>query len=78
MSETALLSIALAVLAAMFGILMAILGWLGNKIYNKIEEMTKSLNTMAGELHSRINGIDRRVTVVETKCATNHTGKGGQ
>ena len=26
----------------------------------------------AGELHDRINGLDRRITVVETRCKTQH------
>ena len=78
MSDAVMLSIAFAIIAAMFGVLCAVLGWLGNRIYNKVDEMSKSLNAMAGELHARINGIDRRVTIVETKCSTNHDFKGGQ
>lgn len=67
MSDATLLAIAASLVAAMFGLLCAILGWLGNRIYNKVDEMAKSLTAMAGELHNRINGIDRRVTVVETR-----------
>lgn len=73
MNETAMLTIAASLVAAMFGLLCAILGWLGSRIYNKVDEMAANLTKMAGELHDRINGIDRRVTVVETKCETNHS-----
>lgn len=74
MNETTLLALAASLVAAMFGLLCAILGWLGNRIYNKVDEMSKSLTSMAGELHTRINGIDRRVTVVETRCMDTHPG----
>ena len=68
MSETTMLTVAGAVVAAMFGLLSAILGWLGAKLYAKVDQMTTALNAMASELHIRINGLDRRVTAVETKC----------
>lgn len=77
MSETMLLTIAASLVATLFGLLVAVLGWLGNKIYAKLDEMAKTMQEIAGDLHDRINGLDRRVTVVETRCSTNH-GKIGQ
>lgn len=70
MSETQLLTIASMLVATLFGILVAIMGWLGNKFYSKLDEISKNLVTMAGELHERINGLDRRTTVLETKIET--------
>ena len=67
MSETQLLTIACMLVATLFGILVAIIGWLGNKFYTKLDEISKNLVVMAGELHDRINGLDRRTTVLETK-----------
>lgn len=66
MSETTLLAIAASLVATLFGVLVAIIGWLGNKFYTKLDEISKNLITMAGELHDRINGIDRRLVRVET------------
>ncbi|OGT54234.1 MAG: hypothetical protein A3E01_00155 [Gammaproteobacteria bacterium RIFCSPHIGHO2_12_FULL_63_22] len=74
MNETMLLALAASLVAAMFGLLCAILGWLGNRIYNKVDEMSNSLTSMASELHTRISGIDRRVTVVETRCMDTYPG----
>lgn len=67
MSETVLLTIAASLVATLFGLLVAIIGWLGNKFYGKLDEISNNLVAMAGELHDRINGLDRRVTVVETR-----------
>lgn len=71
MSETPLLSISLAVVATLFGVLAAIIGWLGNKFYEKLDEISKNLVAMAGELHERINGIDRRVVHLEARSPRN-------
>ncbi len=67
-----LLTMAAALVAAMFGLLTAILGWLGSRVYSKLDEMSNTMHSIAGELHNRINGLDRRVTVVETRCGTRH------
>ena len=66
MNETLLLTIAASLVATLFGVLVAIIGWLGNKFYAKLDEISKNLVQMAGELHERINGIDRRLVRVET------------
>lgn len=74
MTESILLTIAASLVATMFGVLIAIVGWLGNKFYNKLDEISKNLVQMAGELHDRINRIDNRLVRVET-----HNGiKAGQ
>ena len=67
MRDTVLLTIAASLVATLFGLLVTIIGWLGNKFYSKLDEISRNLVTMAGELHERINGLDRRVTVVETR-----------
>lgn len=72
MSETMALTVVCGVCAALFTVLIAILGWIGNKIYSKLDAMGEALVTMAEALHEKINSIDRRVTVVETKCEGNH------
>ena len=72
MTETQLLAIAASLVATLFGLLVAIIGWLGNKFYSKLDEISKNLVLMAGELHDRINGLDRRVTVVETRVSHKH------
>jgi uncharacterized protein YoxC len=61
-----ILTLAGALLAATFGVLIAVLAWIGNKLHTKLEEITKSLTSIAGDLHNRINDHDRRITTVET------------
>lgn len=66
MSEAQLLTLAATLVATMFGLLVAILGWLGNKFYSKLDEISANLVKMAGELHTRINSLDNRLIKVET------------
>lgn len=67
MTETQMLTLAAALVAAMFGLLMTVIGWMGNRAVNSIDQMRDKLNEVAGELHTRINGIDSRLVRVETK-----------
>lgn len=73
MADNTLLAIAGALVATTFGLLCTILGWLGNRVYQKLDEMGKTLHRIAGDLHEKINNLDRRVVVVETRCGVNHT-----
>lgn len=72
MSDVNLLTIAASLVATMFALLVAIFGWLGNKIYERLGELGKTLHNVEQELHGRITDLDRRVTRVEAKCDTNH------
>lgn len=58
----------LALVAALFSILVLMLGWLGNKVYTKLGELAKSMHKIESEVHGRISQLDRRVTRVEAKC----------
>lgn len=62
MDASQLFSLAGALLAAMFGLLTMLLGWIGAKLYAKLDDVT---NALTG-LHEKINNIDRRVAIVET------------
>lgn len=67
MTENEMLTIAAALVATMFGLLAAIIGWIGSRAINSIDAMKDKLNEVACELHTRINSIDVRLVVVETK-----------
>lgn len=72
MSDTMMLTLASSLVATLFSLLILILGWLGNKTYNKLDEISGNLIKMAGELHNRINGLDRRLVRVESRNGIIH------
>ena len=66
MSESQALSMAASLVAGLFGILAAIIGWTGSRVITRLDDMVSKLTDVAGELHTRINGLDTRLTRVET------------
>ena len=65
MEQVQLLNVALVVVGTLFSLLMAIIGWMGNKIYNKLEDVEKQITAIEKELHEKILVLDRRVTRLE-------------
>lgn len=72
MTETAMLAIAASLVATLFGILVLIVGWIGNKLYSKLDEMARALTQLGDTLHTRINAINTRLVRVETSCDITH------
>jgi hypothetical protein len=72
MTDTQVLTIAASLVATLFGLLVTILGWLGNKIYSKLDEVADTMHSIEGDLRGKIGDLDRRVTVVETRCTARH------
>ena len=64
-SDITLLTIASGLVAAMFGLLCCLLGWIGSQAIAEIKL-----------LNSAILGIDKRLTIVETTCELHHTNGG--
>lgn len=65
MSEVDFIAILLSLVATLFAVLVALLGWMGNKVYARMTEMTQSMHNIERDLHGRISALDRRVTRVE-------------
>jgi biopolymer transport protein ExbB/TolQ len=67
MSETVAITIALGLVATLFGMLTGVLAWMGAKVISRLDAVVDKLDKVAGELHVRINGIDNRLSIVETE-----------
>ena len=71
--QASLLTMLLTVIVALFGVLTVIIGWMGNKLYIRLGLMAGTMRNIETDLHGKISDLDRRVTVVETRCP--HTPK---
>ena len=71
MSDTQLLTLSAQLVAALFGILIILLGWLGSKLYSKLESMSDAFN----EIKREIQKIDNRVTRLEERCRREHDAR---
>lgn len=66
MSENFVITIATSLVAVFFGLLVAVLGWIGNKIYTSLENLSRGLRDMEKELMLRLTDMDRRITRIES------------
>jgi hypothetical protein len=66
--KAVLTELLLILVAAMFGLLVAVFGWLSNKLYEKLEFMNISLQEIENGLINKIHEIDKRVIKVETEA----------
>jgi hypothetical protein len=84
MTETQMLTLAASLVAAMFGLLCAIIGWTGSRALNAIEDIKTKLGAMAqeihdkiantkDEIHDRVTKLGERVARLEAGCAAHHS-----
>lgn len=67
MTEAQLFTAACSIIAGLFLVLVALVGWFGSHMMTKLDKLDSSILTLAGDLHSRINEHASRITRVETK-----------
>ena len=72
MTDAQLLTLSAQLVAALFGLLILILGWMGNKLSTKLDSMT----IIFDEIKREIQKIDNRVTRLEERCRFEHDQRG--
>ena len=65
MTDQAFTALMLSLVGTFFGLLVAVLGWMGNKIYLKLEEVNLNLGKLYRDLTAKVHDIDKRVTRLE-------------
>lgn len=71
-------SILLAVLSAVFVLLITVLGWIGSRVHSRLDNLYEVLDTKLGAMDSKLGGIehdlrdeltslDRRITRIESR-----------
>ena len=68
MDTALLITILLSIVAVQFAMILAVLGWMGNKLYIRLGEIVKTVSSLDTDLRGEIVVLDRRVTRVETHC----------
>lgn len=66
MNDNFIITIATSLVAVFFGLLVAVLGWIGNKIYSSLENVSRGLRDMEKELMLKLTDMDRRITRIES------------
>jgi hypothetical protein len=71
-SEMFIISLLLGMVATMFGLLTMVVGWFGNRMIAKMDEMHSTVHNIEADIHSKLGQLDKRVTVVETVMRSVH------
>ena len=72
MTETTMLSVLGVVCATLFGLLCGLLGYGGNKLIEKMDQLYARMDNYISNIHVRVNGLDNRLTIVETRYRSRH------
>jgi ABC-type sulfate transport system permease component len=83
MTDTQLLTMAAALVAALFGLLATVVGWIGARVLTKLDQLVNTMHEVSGELHdritvvsdalgARISGVDGRVIWLEAQAKKPH------
>lgn len=54
-------------ISGLLALLCVLIGWIGNRIHRRLDEISQTLVKIERDLRSELAGLDRRVTRLETK-----------
>lgn len=67
MDTNTLLTVASTLVATLFGLLIAMTTYIGTNVISELKQLNQKLQEVANDLHTRITGLDLRLTKLETK-----------
>lgn len=83
--DAALLPYIVAVLSAVFAMLLGALSWIGSQITRRLDALTSAvgvtnstLSNIERDLRGELARLDRRVSVIEARCAVHPPQRAGE
>lgn len=71
MDTTILLTVSFSMIAALFGVLCGVIGWVGHRMALSIEDNNKKIDALKDEVVTKINTVSLRLVKVESKVGLN-------
>lgn len=68
METDVLINYLLGSIAGLMGVLIALIGWIGNRIFLRMDAIQSLLREAEKDLHKRIDNHEHRITTVEAHC----------
>jgi len=66
LTDTIVFTIVSSLLGVLFGVLLLLLAWIGNRVHTRLDEISKSLGAIERDLRSDLIMLDRRISRVES------------
>ena len=61
--------ILMPIVGGLMSVLIIVIGWMGNKLHERLGEINETLATIDRDLRHELSRLDNRHTVVETKIS---------
>ena len=61
--------ILMPIVGGLMSVLIIVIGWMGNKLHERLGEINETLATIDRDLRHELSRLDNRLTVVETKIS---------
>lgn len=66
MQQVDVLSHLLTTISGLLVLLLAVFGWIGNRVHSRLDEIAQSLGAIEKDLRDDLSQLDRRVSRMET------------
>lgn len=60
------LTVLLQLIAALIGVILSVIGWLGSRMIHRMDELAKLLTLLERDLRKDLSMLDRRVVKIES------------
>lgn len=77
MNQLDLIPWLLQIIGSVLALLTLLLGWIGVRIHNRLDDIGRSLSSIEKDLREDLATLDRRVTRVEAFSHSHHDSKQG-
>jgi hypothetical protein len=75
MNEINFLYLFFAMSSGVFGILITLIGWLGNRVVNKLDEISQKIEDVKFESYEKFSDLHTRISKLEHIAASNDVMK---
>lgn len=65
MNDLNVLSNLLSIISFLLLILVTVFGWIGSRVHNRLDDISKSLGAIERDLRGELSNVDRRVSRLE-------------
>jgi len=63
--ENEIVNLLIAIVGGLLAVLIAVIGWIGNRIHNRLDSISTSLASIEKDLRGELTHLDRRVSKIE-------------
>lgn len=67
--EHEIVNVLVTVIGGLLVVLISVIGWIGNRIHNRLDSISLSLSSIEKDLRGELTHLDRRISKIEIELA---------